>query len=528
MSASTNARDPMPGNSSMPPAETPGSCVDGARRRARLPWVFTGVLGVGIVALTGVLLSRTPAEMVPPTKRLTGVATQVVTPRRHWESLQLPARLEADRSAVLSSEISGRLQVWSVAEGAVVAAGQEVARLNTDDLDAQLRQLEARRESAEKTVAVAEESLSMARVSLTQAQKAAASLTLERDRARVALDLAGKEFARVKTLSTAAIATPTEFDRAENAHALAQLDLAKAEDAMDRAAVTVQAAQAAIRQAEAALGLNRSQVREAERQLDALKVTLGKTRIVAPFGGRFEEHLVEEGEVVAPGEALGRVYDLSWLRAAVDVPDRYAPLLDATNSRLQTYIAMAMPGAVQDLKATLTIPGLPKLTGGTYAGVELPAEIHRVAQAASPTSNTFRVELRLQNPGDALKAGIIGQAHLSFLRFDQAIVIPLKAVQVAEVGPRVLVVETADGRDIARVRDIEPVSIQNDEVLVRGGLNAGDRLVVSGAKGIVDGEEVMVVMADGKILPNGSNASVSAPAAPAGDAATAAPREARP
>ena len=119
---------------------------------------------------------------------------------------------------------------------------------------------------------------------------------------------------------------------------------------MDRAAVTVQAAQAAIRQAEAALGLNRSQVREAERQLDALKVTLGKTRIVAPFGGRFEEHLVEEGEVVAPGEALGRVYDLSWLRAAVDVPDRYAPLLDATNSRLQTYI-MAMPG-VQDLKAT--------------------------------------------------------------------------------------------------------------------------------------------------------------------------------
>ena len=99
---------------------------------------------------------------------------------------------------------------------------------------------------------------------------------------------------------------------------------------------------------------------------------------------------------------------------------------------------------------------------------------------------------------------------------------------MAEVGPRVLVVETADGRDIARVRDIEPVSIQNDEVLVRGGLNAGDRLVVSGAKGIVDGEEVMVVMADGKILPNGSNASVSAPAAPAGDAATAAPREARP
>ena len=116
MSASTNARGPMPGSPSTPPAEAPGPCADGARRRSRVPWVLTGVLVIGILALTGVLLSRTPAEMVPPTKRLTGVATRVVTPRRHWESLQLPARLEADRAAVLSSEISGRLQTWSVAE----------------------------------------------------------------------------------------------------------------------------------------------------------------------------------------------------------------------------------------------------------------------------------------------------------------------------------------------------------------------------------------------------------------------------
>jgi hypothetical protein len=158
-----------------------------------------------------------------------------------------------------------------------------------------------------------------------------------------------------------------------------------------------------------------------------------------------------------------------------------------------------MPGAVQDLKASLTIPGMPKLTGSTYAGIELPAVIARVAQAASPTSNTFRVELRLLNPGQALKAGIIGRATLSFLRYDQAIIVPVKALQVAEVGPRVLVVETVAGRTLARVRDIEPLSIQNDELLIRGGLKAGDQLIVSGAKGIVDGEEVRVVFADDKV-----------------------------
>jgi len=481
--------------------------------------VFTGLLVVGIFVLAGVLMSRTPSVLAPPTKQLTGVATLLVTPRQHWEGLQLPARLEADHAAVLSSEISGRLQAWCVEEGAAVAAGQEVARLNTDDLDAQLRQMEARRDTAAKTVLVAEESLSMARVAVTQAEKTAASLRLERDSARAALDLATKEFERVKTLSAAVIATPAEFDRADNARTLAQLGVAKAEDAIDRAAVAVQAARVAVTQAEASLALNRSQAQEADRQIETLKVTLAKAHIVAPFAGRFEEHLVEAGEVVSPGQALGRLYDLAWLRAAVDVPDRYAPLLDTAGTMVQTYIAMAMPGAVQDLKATIIIPGLPKLTGGTYTGVELPAEIHRVSQAASPTSNTFRVELRLQNPGNALKAGIIGQARLSFLRYDQALVIPVKAVQVSEVGPRVLLVETVDGRTVARVCDIEPVSIQDDEVLVRGGLKAGDRLVVSGAKGIVDGEEVLVVMADGKVVQ-------TAPAA-AGQTTTV-PREAAP
>ena len=102
-------------------------------------------------------------------------------------------------------------------------------------------------------------------------------------------------------------------------------------------------------------------------------------------------------------------------------------------------------------------------------------------------------------------------ATLAFLRYDRAIVFPVKALQVAEVGPRVLVVETVGDRTYARVRDIEPLSIQNDEMLVRGGLSAGDQLIVSGAKGIVDGEEVRVVVSDGKVRQTTA-------AAPAGEA----------
>jgi RND family efflux transporter MFP subunit len=478
----------------------------------------TFALGVLIVVLIGMLMARKPAPMVLPAKELKGVATLAVVPRQYWERLELPARLEADRSATLSSELSGRLEAWLVEEGAAVEAGQDVVRFNSDDLNAQLRQLEARHASAEKTVAVAEQSLNMARVTLTQAEKAAAALKLERETAAAVLALAAKEFARSETLAAAAIATQADFDRADNAKELARLGVVKADDAIERAVVTVQAAAVGVTQAEATLELNRSLALEALRQVETLKVTLAKTHLRAPFAGRFEERLVEVGEVVSPGQSLGRLYDLTWLRAAVDVPDRYAPLLDTSSTLVQKYIDQAMPGAVQDLKASLTIPGLPKLTGSTYAGIELPAVIQRVAQAASPTSNTFRVELRLLNPGNALKAGIIGRATLSFLRYDQAIIVPVKALQVAEVGPRVLVVEMVGGRAFARVRDIEPLSIQNDEMLVRGGLSAGDQLIVSGAKGIVDGEEVRIVVADGKVQEAAAEAAAPAPVAPTGEA----------
>jgi hypothetical protein len=108
-------------------------------------------------------------------------------------------------------------------------------------------------------------------------------------------------------------------------------------------------------------------------------------------------------------------------------------------------------------------------------------------------SNTFEVELRFENPGAALKEGILAEAKIDFLQVPEALVIPLKAIRVTDAGPRVLIVKNENGRSVARVRDIRPVSIHNDQILVRGGLAPHDQLIISGGKGVVDGEEVHVV-----------------------------------
>lgn len=466
-----------------------------------LLWAITILVLLGTVAVIAYAAQKPKPAVAAPEKRLANVAVQEVKTRPYSESLILPARLEADRSVAVSSELAGRLERWLVEEGATVTAGQVLAELNNDDLQAKLAELDVQRESTDKQVGVTMQDVEVARVTLEQAKRDAAALQLTLDSGQSDLDFAKRESERVNLLAQASISTQAEVDRIRNQLTQAELAVAKAKDAMERAAIGVRTAAARVAQAEAGLELAKVRVQEVEKAIASLHVTLAKTRLVAPFAGRFDEHLVEVGQVVSPGQSLGRIYDIAYLRVAVDVPDRYAPFLDATNPLLGQYLIQAMPGTRQELKAMVQIPGLPKLTGGHHTGVELPAKIARVAEAANDVSHTFRVELRFANPGGALREGMIVRAEIDFLAYDKAIVIPLSAIQVADVGPRVLVLtEEEDGMPVAHVRDVVPVSIRNDQVLVQSGLTSGESLIVAGGKGVLDGERVRVVMADGVVV----------------------------
>jgi len=466
-----------------------------------LLWGVTIAIILGTAGLAIRIAKKPKPEAGAPEKRLANVAVQEVKARPYSESLILPARLEADRSVAVSSELAGRLERWLVEEGATVTAGQALAELNDDDLRAKLAELEVQRESTDKQVGVTKQDVEVARVALEQTKRDAAALQLTLDSGQSELDFAQRESARVNLLAQSSISTQAEVDRVKNQLTQAELAVAKAQDAMERAAIGVRTAEARVAQGEAGLELAKVRVQEVEKAIASLRVTLAKTHLVAPFAGRFDEHLVEVGQVVSPGQPLGRIYDVAYLRVAVDVPDRYAPFLDANNPLLGQYLIQAMPGTRQELKATVQIPGLPKLTGGHHTGVELPAKIARVAEAANDVSHTFRVELRFANPGGALREGMIVRAEIDFLTYDKAIVIPLSAIQVADVGPRVLVLtEEEDGIPIAHVRDVVPVSIRNDQVLVQSGLASGESLIVAGGKGVLDGERVRVVMADGVVV----------------------------
>jgi len=463
-------------------------------------WAVTLFL-VGLVALVVVYGVTRPKPPAPkPVAQVTNVEVRTVRPQPYRERLNLPARLMARREAAVASELRGRLRRWLVAEGAQVAQGQVVAELDTKALEAQRAELEARRATAEATVARAASALKVARVARDQAGRQAAQARLAVEAARSAADLADKEWTRADQLVRAGVLDQARLDQAENARTQARVAVDQAEQASASAWLDVARAEAAIAEAQKALEAARAGVVEADRALDSVRVRLDKTRIRAPIPGRLDAHLVEPGEVIGSGQEIARIYDLSSLKAVVDVPERYVAFLDPANPALAAYVSSARPGAVAVVRARVVVPGLPKLTGGEEEGLALAAEIVRVGQAADPVSNTFPVELRVPNPSDTLRQGLIARAEIEYLSYPEAIVIPSSAIQVTEQGPRVLVVEEEGGRPVARVRDIVPASIRGDEVLVLSGLAVGDRLIVAGWKGVVSGQAVRIVVEDGAVV----------------------------
>lgn len=205
-------------------------------------------------------------------------------------------RIEAVEIDV-SSRVAGRVKELRVAEGAVVTAGQVLALIETDVLDAQRRQAEARRRQAQSAVATARSQLAQresdkeaarAAVALRDAELKAAQLQLSRSAA-----LADKGFISPQAVDT---------DRTRVESALAAVRAAKAQ---------VVAAEAAIASAHSqVLGAQASAAAE-QADVERFEVDINDAALKAPRDGRVQYLVAQPGEIVAAG---GRVLSLIDLR----------------------------------------------------------------------------------------------------------------------------------------------------------------------------------------------------------------------
>ena len=467
-------------------------------------WSITSllVIMIGIVIMAAGLRKAEKPSLRK--KRVANVEVATIKTEEYRESLTLPALIEADRVAAIKSEYPGTLEIWLVREGESVQEGQLVAELNIDMLMANIEELKASMTSASKNYNLARIAIESAELELENSRKKAKIQELALKSAESDQELVITEVERIRKLVKKNIMDRSQLDTARNNLKQAELAVERAEEGFRSAKLDVRTSELQIKQAKTSQEVAHARLMELDAAIANTLVRINKSHLTAPISGRLESHLIEPGEVATAGEPIAHIYDLSYLRATVNVPDRFVAFIDPRNPAAKSYIMKNRPGSEQEVHAKLIIPGLPDLTNAKGDGMEFDAEIAHIAQSSDPESNTFKVELRFTNPGNALRHGVIARGKIEYLKYPQAIMIPAKSIQVTDVGPRVMVVEEAGGSRFARVRDIEPLSIHESKILIGKGLSEGDKLVVSGWKGLVGGEEVNVLVEDGRFLPAGS------------------------
>jgi HlyD family secretion protein len=196
----------------------------------------------------------------------------------------------------IASKTAGRIQDILVREGDFVTAGQVLARMDTAQLDAQLRQAKAQLRRAIIGVDTAK-----SLVTQREAERKSADAVIAQRNAE--LDTANRKLQRSRQLirTNAVPQQQVEDDRAAAEGATAAVAAAQAQLAASEAAIS--SAQAQVVDAEAA-------VDAAKAAIESIQADIDDSTLRAPRDGRVQFRVAQPGEVLAAGGRVLNMVDL--------------------------------------------------------------------------------------------------------------------------------------------------------------------------------------------------------------------------
>jgi HlyD family secretion protein len=222
---------------------------------------------------------------------------------REQESLTATGTVEAMK-VTASFKVAGKIENLLVDEGGWVEQGQELASLDSRELDARLSQASGAFEAASAQARQAGES-----VPLTSLQVEAA---IEQARAKVAqagvgVNTARDLYERMENLYSSAAISEKAYSDAKNNYELARNVLTEAQAALDQALAARLKVNIARAQFEAAAG----QSSQAGGVVEEAQAYLDNTHLLAPITGFITQKYLEQGELVGAGTPVFEISDLN-------------------------------------------------------------------------------------------------------------------------------------------------------------------------------------------------------------------------
>ncbi|WP_026354441.1 HlyD family secretion protein [Massilia niastensis] len=312
-----------------------------------------------------------------------------------WRSAQVQRPLEgfvSGNGRVEAVEIDiatrqpGRIAEILVDEGDPVRAGQVVARMDLQSLQAQRVEALAREQQARDAVAGAQAQLAMRRSD----EAAAGALVVQR---QSELDAAKRRLARSATLAARGAVAEQELDD-DSARVRSIAAAVKAAQSQQ------EAARAAVASAQAQVVGARSAVAAAEATTGRIDAELQEGVLLAPRAGRIQYRVAQPGEVLPGGGKLLNLIDLTDVYMTFFVPEAAAGRLAlGAEVRLQL-------DAAPDFIVPATVTYVASTAQFTPKTVETASEREKLM---------FRVKAQvdrrvLERYADHVKAGVPGVA----------------------------------------------------------------------------------------------------------------------
>lgn len=383
----------------------------------------------------------------PPASPVT-VARPLIEPLVEWD--RYTGRIVPVDEVTIQARVSGYLQSLHFVGGELVDEGDLLAVIDPRPFEAELATAAAQKRQAEAGKTSAEAMLEQAEALLAGAESSRSLSKRRLDNAKEAL--------------------------ASNAIAREQVDVRETE--LAQATAQLQSARASVALAQAEIATANAAIAVSEAALQRAELELSYTEIKAPISGRVGDRLVTRGNFIQGG--LGVATSLTSI-VSIDPIHVY---FDANEQEFLKYIRLSEAGeraSSRDVKNPVLIALIDE-EGYPHRG-----HMDFVDNRLDPNTGTIRARAIFNNAKGLLTPGLFATLRLPGTARYNATMIPDEAILSNQASQFVYVLDESDA---AQIRPLKLGPIIDGLRVIRSGLNADDRVIISGVQRVQPGAVV--------------------------------------
>ncbi len=212
----------------------------------------------------------------------------------------------------------------------------------------------------------------------------------------------------------------------------------------------------------------RSQLDQALAEVARFDARIREKQVRAPFSGRLGIRQIDPGQYLNAGDPIATLTALDTLFVDFSVPQQQLGALE--------------PGQTV------------RVVSDAYPDRSFNARLSSIEPKLDEETRNVRVQARLANPGHVLRPGMYVTASVELPPQENAIVLPLTAIQTSAQGDNVIVIRGENAREggQAEIVSVRTGRRMGNNVIVESGIEAGDVVVSQGQLRVQPGATVKV------------------------------------